>query len=457
MKKKILVVDDELSTRESLRMILKDKYTVLTVESGEEAIKSVGKDYPDLIFLDILMPGMDGIKVLRELKEIDKDLIIIVITATKAIETAVTAMKLGAYDYIIKPFNVDEIKLIVEKALRNLDLEKEVQYLRAEVDKTYSFDNIIGKNKAMREVFETIKRIAPRKNNVLIYGDSGTGKELVAKAIHFHSLRRDKPFVAMNCAAIPETLIENELFGHEKGAFTDANSKKIGRFQMADSGTLFLDEIGDLAFSVQAKILRVIQEKEFIPVGGTKSVKVDVRIVAATNKDLEKEVEKGNFRGDLYYRINVVPIFLPPLRERKEDILLLVHHFLKKNAEDHNERVKKASPEVLDIFLNYPWIGNVRELENVIERAVALSKSDTISVEDLPSSLRNMTKINLLKASVLKGEMSFDKAEEEFERDIILSALKDVNYIQSHAAKMLGISKRVLKYKMDKLGIKEKG
>jgi len=309
----------------------------------------------------------------------------------------------------------------------------------------------------MREVFETIKRIAPRKNNILIYGDSGTGKELVAKAIHFHSLRRDKPFVAMNCAAIPETLIENELFGHEKGAFTDANSKKIGRFQMADSGTLFLDEIGDLAFSVQAKILRVIQEKEFIPVGGTKSVKVDVRIVAATNKDLEKEVEKGNFRGDLYYRINVVPIFLPPLRERKEDIILLVHHFFKKNAEDHNERVKKTSPEVLDIFLNYPWIGNVRELENVIERAVALSKSDTISVEDLPSSLRNMTKINLLKASVLKGEMSFDNAEEEFERDIILSALKDVNYIQSHAAKMLGISKRILKYKMDKLGIKEKG
>lgn len=453
MKKKILVVDDELSTRESFRMMLKDKYTVFTVESGEEAIKSVEKDYPHLIFLDILMPGMDGIKVLRELKEIDKDLIIIVITATKSIKTAVTAMKLGAYDYITKPFDVDEINLIVEKALRNLDLEKEVQYLRAEVDKTYRFDNIIAKNKAMREVFETIKRIAPRKNNVLIYGDSGTGKELVAKAIHFHSLRRDKPFVAMNCAAIPETLIENELFGHEKGAFTDANSKKIGRFQMADSGTLFLDEIGDLAFSVQAKILRVIQEKEFIPVGGTKSVKVDVRIVAATNKDLEKEVEKGNFRGDLYYRINVVPIFLPPLRERKEDIILLVHHFLKKNAEDHNERVKKTSPEVLDIFLNYPWIGNVRELENVIERAVALSKSDTISVEDLPSSLRK----NLLKASVLKGEMSFDKAEEVFERDIIVSALKDVNYIQSHAAKMLGISKRVLKYKMDKLGIKEKG
>jgi transcriptional regulator with GAF, ATPase, and Fis domain len=343
--------------------------------------------------------------------------------------------------------------LIISRALSAQALEKEVKYLREEIDKSFGFENIIGTSKAMEDIFKIVRQIADSKSTILVMGESGTGKELIARAIHYHSNRRNYPFVTINCAAIPETLIESELFGHEKGAFTNAIERKLGRFEVAHQGTLFLDEIGELSATTQAKILRFLEEREFTRVGGSKTNKVDVRLITATNKDLTELLKKESFREDLYYRINVVPIMIPPLRERKEDIPLLLEHFIKKFNNENKKNVKGVSKEAFELMTNYEWPGNVRELENLIERVIALTSNEYIQTNELPFSLINLSKINGLKEYILNGKVSFLKAEEEFERGIILDALRRTNYVQSHAAEMLGISRRILKYKMDKLGI----
>jgi DNA-binding NtrC family response regulator len=453
---KVLVVDDEVSTRESLRMILKDHFRVETAESGEEALELINREEPQVIILDIIMPGLDGMEVLQQIRELNPDIPVIMLTATQMVRTAVEAMKSGAFDYINKPFEVEEIRIIVEKALEKYALTSEVKMLRGELENRYGFSNIIGKSKEMRDIYRTIQLIAGKKATVLIVGESGTGKELIARAIHFNGTRRSSPFVAVNCAAIPEGLIESELFGHEKGAFTDARFQKPGQFEMADGGTLFLDEIGELSLATQAKILRTIQEMEFKRVGGTTNIKVDVRLIAATNKNLERAVEEGSFRSDLYYRLNVVPIFIPPLRKRREDIPLLLDHFLKQYTLQEEVKPKKMSLEAIDFLAQYDWPGNVRELENVVERIVALCPQEEIFPDDLPLKVKKSIKLNAFKHAVLEGRMSLEKAEGEFLKDIILEAMEKADHVQTRAAELLGISRRVLKYKMDHLGIEPK-
>ena len=451
----VLIVDDEVGARESLKMILKNDYEVFLAKDAEEAFLQIKEHSPDVILLDIILPDLDGLKVLERIKQNDPDIIVIMITATKTVKTAVEAMKLGAYDYVTKPFDIDELRLIISRSLSEKALKHEVKYRREEMDKSFDFGNIIGKSKGMKEIFKMVKQIADSKSTVLIMGESGTGKELISRAIHYNSNRKNYPFVTINCAAIPETLIESELFGHEKGAFTNAIEKKLGRFEVAHQGTLFLDEIGELSLTTQAKILRFLEEKEFNRVGGSKTIKVDVRLITATNKDLNQLIKKGSFREDLYYRINVVPIVIPPLRERKEDIPILIDHFIKKFSVENNKNVKGINKEALELLMQYEWPGNVRELENLIERVIALTSNEYIQANELPFSFKNIPKINGLKESVLDGKVSFLQAEEEFEKEVILDALKRTNYIQSHAAEILGISRRILKYKMDKLGINQ--
>ena len=454
--RRILVVDDEVGTRESLKMILKNDYEIFLAKNAEEAFLQIKEHFPALILLDIILPDLDGLKVLEKIKQREPDAVVIMITATKTVKTAVEAMKLGAYDYVTKPFDIDELRLIINRALSTKALKEENRRLREEIDKSFAFENIIGKSKVMKETFKVVRQIADSKSTVLIMGESGTGKELISRAIHYHSNRKNCPFVTINCAAIPETLIESELFGHEKGAFTNAIEKKMGRFEVAHEGTLFLDEIGELSLTTQAKILRFLEEKEFNRVGGSKTIKVDVRLITATNKDLSQLLKKGEFREDLYYRINVVPIVIPPLRERKEDIPILLDHFIRKFNEENNKNVKGVSKETLELMMRYEWPGNVRELENLIERLMALTSNEIIQADELPFDLLDTPRINDLKESIFDGKVSFLEAEEKFEREIILDALKKSNYIQSHAAEILGISRRILKYKMDKLRINQR-
>ncbi|OGP84634.1 MAG: Fis family transcriptional regulator [Deltaproteobacteria bacterium RBG_13_65_10] len=457
MMKKILIVDDELSVRESLRMTLKQDYQVIAASNADEALRALEEEVPDVVLLDVIMPEMDGLTALERLRAINSQVPILMLTATQTRLTAFQAGRLGAYDYITKPFEVEDLKIRITRALENEALRAENRELRSEVMRRYQFGNIIGKSKEMNRVFRTIEQIAGTKTTVLITGESGTGKELVAKAIHYNSPRGTKSFVAINCAAIPESLIESELFGHERGAFTDARSRQIGKFELAEGGTLLLDEIGELATTTQAKILRVLQEKEIQRVGGTETIRIDVRLIAATNKDLENAIAKGTFRSDLFYRINVVPLFLPPLRERREDISLLVDHFLKKVATGTNRRPKRFSQKALDLLTNYDWPGNVREMENVVERVVALTDADIIEEKDLPDEIVNNYRVNFLRREVLSGTIDFEKAERRFEEDILVGALERCNYVQTQAAEMLGITRRMLKYKMDKLGIPTKG
>lgn len=464
--KKILIVDDELAIRESLRMILQQDYEVLAVSSGAEALEKMREGGIDLVLLDVIMPGLDGIQLLERMKS-EYDIPVIMITAANTIKTAVQAMKLGAYDYLSKPFDVDEIKIVVQKVLSTQDLSKEVEYLRAEISKTYGFENLIGGTKEMQEIFRLINQIAGSDTSVLILGESGTGKELVARAIHFNSLRKNKPFIPINCAAIPNTLIESELFGHERGAFTGASNKRIGKFEQAHSGTLFLDEIAELSLSTQAKILRFLQEREFTRVGGTETVHVDVRLITATNKDLENAIKDRSLREDFYYRINIIPISLPPLRMRRDDIPLLVNHFIDKVNKRIKKHVKRVSEDLMDFLVNYEWPGNVRELENLMERMITLSNQKVLTIKDLPSGLKDKARQSVMKekvvedeagqsvmkGKVVEGKVSFFKATEEFEKEVILDALKKTNNVQTQAAALLGISRRILKYKMDKLGI----
>lgn len=453
--KKVLIVDDELGTRESLRMILKYDYDLVTAQSGREALQIVSNDSPSVILLDVMMPGEDGLDILERIKGIT-GAPVIMITALKSVKYAVKAMKIGAFDYITKPFNVDEIKIVINKALSTQELIQEVNYLRSEIDKSYAFSNIIGKSKSMREVFRLIKQTTDKKATVLISGESGTGKELVAKAIHYNGPRRDKAFVTINCAAIPDTLLESELFGYEKGAFTNACERKLGRFELADQGTLFLDEIAELSLNTQVKILRFLQEREFIRIGGSKTITVDTRLISATNKNLEQALVEGKLRGDFYYRINIIPIIIPPLRERREDIPLLVNHFIDKVNVKEGKHIQGISKEALEMLIDYHWPGNVRELENIVERTVTLMNQEIITAENLPPHIRNGSKASLVKNEIINGKITFPQAGEQFEKSIVLDALKRTDYVQTKAAAVLGISRRVLKYKMDKFGIETK-
>jgi DNA-binding NtrC family response regulator len=454
MKKRVLLIDDEARVRASLKAVLEPTYETIQAADAQKGLELFRKEAPHLVLLDVILPGTDGLSLLQTIRAEDRTAPVIMLTGTKSVKTAVDAMKFGAADYLSKPFDVEELRIIVERALQDQELQREVKQLRAQVVRRYAFHNLIGKSPSMQDIYTKIEQVADSRTTVLIAGESGTGKELVAKALHYNSGRRERPFIALNCAAIPETLIESELFGHEKGSFTDATARRVGQFELANTGTLFLDEIGDLSAMTQAKLLRVLQEREFTRVGGVQSIKVDVRIVAATNQNLEELVRKGQFREDLYYRINVIALYLPPLRERGEDVPLLAKHFLAKRIEEENRPPQEFSKDAVDLLSRYPWPGNVREMENIIEQAFIWSKgSDTITPEHLPTILKNDTRSTSLRDDTLAGRLSLEKAVMEFEREIILDALKRKNYVQTHAADLLGISRRMLKYRMDALGI----
>ena len=456
MKKRILLVDDEASIRASLKVVLEPTHDVLSAASAQEGLDLFRREAPDLILLDVVMPGMDGLTLLKTIRAEDARIPVIMLTGNKTVKSAVEAMKLGAADYLSKPFDVDELRLVVAKTLEVEELAREVRTLRAQVVKRYSFHNLVGKSPAMQEVYSKIEQVADTRTTVLITGESGTGKELVARALHYNSSRRDKPFIALNSAALPDTLIESELFGHEKGSFTDAQAKRVGQFELAHGGTLFLDEIGDLSAATQAKLLRVLQEREFTRVGGSQPVKVDVRIIAATNKQLEELVRRGTFRDDLYYRINVVSLYLPALRDRRDDIPLLARQFLDKRLAEDHQPAQEFSKDAMELLVGHHWPGNVRELENVIEQAMIWSQGQTILPEHLPAALRTSQPKPVVEAAP-GGQFSLEKAVLEFEKKMILDALKRTDFVQTHAAALLGISRRMLKYRMDMLGIARPG
>jgi DNA-binding NtrC family response regulator len=384
---KILVVDDEKFITWSLKQHLeKEGYEVFTAESGEEGLEVFRTELPDIILLDIHLPGISGLETLEAIRRINKEVIVVIITAHGDIETAVSAIKLGAYDFVEKPFDLNRISVLIKKALETINLKREVTYLREEQYDKYSFNNIIGDSKGMREVIALAKKVAESDANIiLIQGESGTGKNLIARAIHYHSSRASEPFVEVTSTAIPDTLIESELFGYEKGAFTDAKASKKGLFELASGGTLYLDEIGDIKPATQAKLLRVIEERTFKRVGGLKDISVNVRVITATNKNLENAVKDGSFRADLYYRLKVIPIFIPPLRERREDIIPLAMHYIKLFNKEFKKNVAGISPEAERLLVNYPWYGNTRELKNVIERICILEDTDMIYPEHIPS------------------------------------------------------------------------
>jgi len=450
----ILVVDDELSMREFLEILLaKEGYTVRCASNGEEACSILGRDTFDLIITDIRMDVVDGLGVLRKAKEVNSETPVIIISAFATAETAVEAMKDGAYDYIPKPFEVGEFKKIVRDALH----KKTVSRVEDEdhLQKGYYFGCLIGESPQMKRIYDLIRRVATTKTNILISGESGTGKELVARAIHEQSLRRDKPFVVINCAGIPETLIESELFGYKKGAFTGASTDKAGLFEAADGGTVFIDEIGELTPAIQVKLLRVIQEKTFTRIGETQERTVDVRFISATNKSLEKEVMSGGFREDLFFRVNVIEIPVPPLREREGDLPLLAHHFLVKYSKELDKDINKVSTYAMDILSKYPFPGNVRELENIIERSVALETSNIVLPQSL--TLSNFKKVGIKedrrRTDIGPDGIELDTVMADIERDYILKAMEMAQVSKRNTAKLLGINMRSLRYRLDKLGL----
>jgi len=457
----ILVVDDEPNYLIILTEILRDEgFEVFAAENGEKALEIVRSTDLDLVLTDMQMPVMGGMELLRQIKTINRNLPVIMLTAYGEVDKAVAAMQDGAFNYLTKPFKNDELIANITKAVEHYSLLRENTRLRNEVKKRYSFAEMIGKNKQMQLLFTMIEKVAPTPASVLITGESGTGKELVARAIHNYSLRDKEPFISINCAALPESLLESELFGHEKGAFTGAIALRKGRFELADRGTLFLDEIGEMALSLQAKLLRIIQERTFQRVGGTQEQKVDVRIVAATNKDLKEEVEASRFREDLYYRLNVLHVHLPPLRERIEDIPLLAEHFVSKFGRRLNKPELKISPATLRLLTTLPWVGNVRELENTIERASILCVGNTILPEDVQSE-GNTAKV------ATPVSQSFDPDDivppgtplpdmlDAIEEKALRNALVKADFVQTKAAESLGITKSLLQYKMKKFRIKK--
>ncbi len=458
-KARVLVVDDEKSMRDLLSITLeKEGYDVLTAAGGEAAIEALRRDVTDAVITDLRMPKVDGLQVLRAAKEISPDVAVIVITAVASTETAVEAMKLGAYDYITKPFKLDEVSLIVRNALERKRLRDENLYLRKQLETQHRFENIIGKSGRILEVFDTIRKISDSPSTAMITGESGTGKELVARAIHFNSLRRDKPFVSVNCGAIPEGLMESELFGHVRGAFTGAVSNKVGLFSAGEGGTLFLDEITEIPPLLQVKLLRAIQTREIRRVGDTKDMKTDVRLIAASNRNLEDAVRDGILREDLYYRLNVIPIQLPPLRERREDIPLLVAHFLQKFGKDLGKEARGVAPEAMIVLERYHWPGNIRELENVLERAIVLGAGDMLGIESLPETLRRERPVKGMEAVELPEDgLDLEATLDTIERGYLQRALDRTGGVQTKAAELLKMTFRQFRYKLQKHSLVRKG
>src|SRR5881409_2318436 len=444
----VLVVDDDPGVRESFRLILEDHYEVLDVPDGPRALDVVGASQIDLVLLDIRLPGMDGIEVLERIKAIDEGIEVILVTAVKTVRTAVAAMKLGAFDYLTKPFEEEELLSLARRALERRALEREVAFLRSELERAHDRDEIVGRHPATQKLQALITQVARTATTVLITGESGTGKELVARAIHIQGARRERPFVAVNPAAMPEALVESELFGHEKGAFTGAHQRKLGRFELAQGGTLFLDEIVLLRSEVQAKLLRVIQEREIERVGGTRSIKIDVRIVAATNTDLKRAVAAGTFREDLYYRLNVVPIAVPPLRARIEDLPRLVDHFVRRYNRELNKHIQGFTPEALTLLASYAWPGNVRELQNIVERTMVLVEGLFIGPADLPLDLTVAPGRSGPGQAPESLRMDLNQASDRFERIIVQRVLEEVGGNVSEAARVLGLHRNSLKLKL---------
>jgi DNA-binding NtrC family response regulator len=445
---KILIVDDEEGLRRLLARVLgKEGFQAVAVGSGDEALAQIAAEDFDLVITDIQMPGMNGLELMRRLKEFDSALPVIVMTAYGTVENAVEALRIGAYDYLTKPFETDELRLTVAKALERERLLAENRYLHQELQERYGFSGIVGSSPVMQRLFEMASSVAASNASVLVSGESGTGKELIARSIHFNSQRKEKPFIVLNCAALSEGVLESELFGHEKGSFSGAVATKKGRFELAHEGTLFIDEVGEMSANAQVKLLRVIQEHEFERVGGTRTLPADVRIVAATNKNLEAAVRTGNFREDLYYRLNVINLQLPPLRERREDIEPLARHFLQKYARETGKKVTDLSPRALTCLLGYEWPGNVRELQNVIERAVVLAKGTSLTPRDFPQGVHGGDEICL---QMPERGGSLTDILEDLERQLIVQTLRREQGSQTRTADILGIKRTTLRYKMEK-------
>ncbi|HEY6011139.1 MAG TPA: sigma-54 dependent transcriptional regulator [Nitrospirota bacterium] len=451
---KILVVDDEQSMRDFLAIMLKkDGHDVVTAANGGDALKAIQTEIFDLVITDVKMPGADGIEVLKTIKDVSPETVVIMITAFATAETAIEAMKLGAYDYIIKPFKVDELKLIISNSLEKRHLRKENILLKREIESRAGFENFIGKSPSMQRVFSLIRQVADTNSTVLITGESGTGKELVARAVHFNSPRKKGPFVTVNCGALPETLLESELFGYMKGSFTGATANKQGLFEAANGGSIFLDEISATTPALQVKLLRVLQEREIMRVGGTTAIKVDAHVIAASNRDLQAEIAKGAFREDLFYRLNVIPIRLPPLRERKEDIPLLAEFFLKKviAKEGDRVRVQRFDPEAIGALMNCNWPGNVRELENTIERLVIMTPSETVRLEHMQDTLRNYQPCaDGFSLEIPPEGLNMEALLENAERTLLRKALERSGGVKTEAAKLLGLSFRSFRHRLQK-------
>ncbi len=455
----ILAIDDETDFVDTVSAILtKHEYSVDTSCSGYEALQMLSIRTYDLVLLDLNMPLISGIDTLKRIQKIDPGLPVIILTGDSRVGTVVDAMKLGAYDFFPKPLDWEKLEIAIKNALITKELRGEVSRLKGQLKNKYSFDQIVGNSKSMQDVFRSLERVVETNVTVSIRGESGTGKELLARSIHFSGLRKQKPFVAVNCAAIPESLLESELFGHEKGAFTGAIARRVGKFEQADGGTLFLDEIGDMPHSTQVKILRVLQERRFQRVGGTETVEVDVRVISATNKNLEEEMKEGNFREDLYYRINVYPIFVPPLRKRREDIPALAGFFLEKYNQQYRKKIKAILPQTMDYLMNYEWPGNVREFENILERSFLHASNGVLAAEHLPITITSFKEslnssdsfIDLKKVVSLTKQITPLK---DLEKEVLQQALKLTNYNMSSAALELGIGRTTLYRKLEKYNI----
>jgi DNA-binding NtrC family response regulator len=454
-EEKVLVIDDSPETCASLAEYLRSE--AFETDTSTDAVSGIAlleKHFYDVVITDLKMPAIDGMEVLKHVKQRDPESVCIILTGYGTIKNAVEAIKSGAFDYLTKPVKLDEVLISIKRAIEHRNLKRENVLLKNQLKKKYQFENIIGDSEKIQEVFKTIEKVADTDSTILILGESGTGKELIAKAIHYNSYRRDNPFVPVNCAAIPSELLESELFGHEKGAFTNAISTRIGRFELANSGTLFLDEIGDMSPNLQSKLLRILQERQFERIGGTKTIKIDIRVVAATHQDLRKAVEEKRFREDLFYRLNVIPIDVPSLRERKSDIALLVHHFLGQFNRTKKRRVRGIDPGALSRLMQYDWPGNVRELENMIERIIILSSNDIIKVSDLPEKLLS------LPAGAAPGDMripdeglSLESALSQLEKNLILQALSKTGGVKNRAAQLLNLNRTTLIEKIKRLNI----
>jgi DNA-binding NtrC family response regulator len=455
----ILIIDDEEVLQDILTVLIrKEGHTPITAATGEEGLAVLEREEIDLILLDLMLPGMHGMEVLRQVRQRNSDVVVVVITAFSSIESAIQAMREGAFHYIPKPFKNEEVLLTIRKGLEQRRLTSENRSLREQLRQRFAFDNILGKSKPMQQVYELIQLAAPAKSNILILGESGTGKELVAKAIHHHSRRAEGPFVTVNSGSMPADLLESNLFGHIRGAFTGAVASKRGLFEVADGGSVFFDEIGNIPIDTQAKLLRVIQEREFMRLGGLDTIRVDVRIIAATNADLEHAVQQGQFREDLFYRLAVISVTLPPLRRRSEDIPLLAQHFLAHYARENEKALREISPRAMEMLIDYPWPGNVRELENAIERAVVLSTGEVLTEQLLPASVRQRGESptnggGLLPPMLPTNGISFKDAVSQYERQIIIRALQSCGGVQKRAAELLQVKPTTLHEMMKRLNI----